>query len=112
VVEDPGTSRNNMYENREASRVPAEQAGRLAKAQSRNAGIHALEESDPCVVPVKQNEEGQPLEEAVEGKRRPRRTTHNPAFNRHRAGNGCPRMEQHAPSGAGEEARAVHGFAS
>ena len=62
-----------MHENRETSRVPAEQAGRSAKAQSHNADMHAVEESDRCVVPVKQpNKEGQPLAEAVEGRRRPK----------------------------------------
>jgi hypothetical protein len=62
-----------MHENRETSRVPAEQVGRSAKTQSHNADMHALEESDRCVVPVKQlNKEGQPLAEAVEGRRWPK----------------------------------------
>jgi hypothetical protein len=41
---------------------------RPAKAQSRTADMHAMEESDCRVVPVKQpNKEGKPLAEAVEG---------------------------------------------
>ena len=67
MVEDPGTSRNNMHENRETSRASAENADRSAKAQSRKADMYAMEESDCRVVPVKQpNKGGQPFAEAVE----------------------------------------------
>jgi hypothetical protein len=54
VVEDPGTSRNNMHENREASRASAENADRSAKAQSRKADMHVLEESDCAVLCAEQ----------------------------------------------------------
>jgi RNA-directed DNA polymerase len=73
VVEDPGTSRNNMHENRETSRASIETVDRSAKAPSRNADMHAMEESDCCVVPMKQpNKEGQPSAEVVEGRRQPK----------------------------------------
>jgi len=62
-----------MHENRETSRASAENADRSAKAQSRKADVYAMEESDCCVVPVKQpNKEGKPLAEAVEGRRQPK----------------------------------------
>jgi RNA-directed DNA polymerase len=62
-----------MHENREISRASAKPADRSAKGQSRTADMHALEESDRCVVPVKQpNKEGQPTAEAAEGRRRPK----------------------------------------
>jgi RNA-directed DNA polymerase len=61
-----------MHENRETSRVSVEATDRSAKAQRRNADMHALEESDCCVVPVKSpNKEGQPLAEGMEGRRQP-----------------------------------------
>jgi hypothetical protein len=70
MVEDPGTSGHNRHENREISRVSIEAIDRSAKAQSHNADMHALEESDCCVVPVKSpNKEGQPSAEAMEGRR-------------------------------------------
>ena len=46
MVEDPGTSRNNMHENRETSKASASLADRSAKAQSHNADMHVMEESD------------------------------------------------------------------
>jgi RNA-directed DNA polymerase len=62
-----------MHENRETSSVPAEKAGRSAKAQSQTADVCALEESDRRVIPMKQpNKEGQPSAEAVEGRWRPK----------------------------------------
>src|SRR5215475_8155127 len=68
VVEDPGTSRNNMHENRETSRASIDSVDRSAKAPSRNA--HAMEESDCRVVPVKQpNKEELSSAEVVEGRR-------------------------------------------
>ena len=73
MVEDPGTSRNNMHENRETSRPSAEEVGRSVKAQSRNADVHGREESDCRIVPMKQpNKEGKPSAEAVEGRRQPK----------------------------------------
>lgn len=70
VVEDPGTSRNNMHENRETSKASIETVDRSAKAPSRNADVHAMEESDCRVVLVKQpNKEGTPSAEVVEGRR-------------------------------------------
>jgi hypothetical protein len=48
-----------MHENRETSRASIEMVDRSAKASSRNVDMHAMEESDCCVVPVKQpNKEG------------------------------------------------------
>ncbi|MDQ6699971.1 MAG: group II intron reverse transcriptase/maturase [Acidobacteriota bacterium] len=68
-----------MHENRETSSVPAEKAGRSAKAQSQTADVYALEESDRCVLPMKQpNKEGQPSAEAVEGRRRPKENDAQP----------------------------------
>ena len=62
-----------MHENRETSKASALVADRSAKAQSRTADMHAMEESDCRVVPVKQpNKEGKPLAEAVEGRRQPK----------------------------------------
>jgi hypothetical protein len=73
VVEDPGTSRNSMHENREASKASVEQTDRSAKVQSRNADVYAMEESDCRVVPMKQpNKEGKLSAEAVEGRRQPK----------------------------------------
>jgi hypothetical protein len=61
-----------MHENRETSKASASLADRSAKAQSHNADMHAMEESDCRVVPVKQpNKEGKPSAEAVEGRRQP-----------------------------------------
>src|SRR5260370_36800204 len=59
-----------MHENREISSTPwSDDQGRSAKAMNRTAGTHALEKSDCAVIPVKQpNKEGQPSEEAVEGR--------------------------------------------
>ncbi len=62
-----------MHENREASKASVDQTDRSAKAQSRNADVYAMEESDCRVVPVKQpNKEGKPSAEAVEGRRQPK----------------------------------------
>jgi RNA-directed DNA polymerase len=62
-----------MYENRETCIAPAKLAGRSAKAQSHKADVHALQESDRYVVPVKQpNKEGQPSAEAAEERWRPK----------------------------------------
>ena len=93
MVEDPGTSRHNMHENRETSSAPVEtKAGRSAKAQSRTADVYVREESDRWVVPVKQpNKEGQPSAEVAEGRQRPKENDAQPASNRRRAESGCPR---------------------
>lgn len=62
-----------MHENRETSRTSTEKVDRSVKAQSRNADAHVMEESDCCVVPVKQpNKEGKLSAEAVEGRRQPK----------------------------------------
>ena len=62
-----------MHENRETSRASAETVDRSGKAQSHNADVYILEESDCCVVPMKQpNKEGEPSAEAVEGRRQPK----------------------------------------
>jgi RNA-directed DNA polymerase len=58
-----------MHENRETSCVPADRAGRSEKANSRTADMHAREESDRGVVPMKpSNKGGQAPAEAVEGR--------------------------------------------
>src|SRR3954449_4201146 len=81
-----------MHENRETSSAPVEQTGRSEKALCRTADMYALEESDRCVVPMKQlNKEGQPSAEAVEGRRRPKENLHYLARVRLRAGNLCHR---------------------
>ena len=62
-----------MHENLETSRASIEMVDRSAKAPSRNAGMHVMEESDCGVVPVKQpNKEGQPSAEAADGRRQPK----------------------------------------
>ena len=62
-----------MHENRETCGAPVNQTGRSAKAQSQTADANALQESDRCVLPVKQpNKEGKLLAEAAEGRRRPK----------------------------------------
>ena len=62
-----------MHENRETCGVSVNHADRSAKAQSRTADVYALQESDCCVLPMKQpNKEGQPSAEAAEGRQRPK----------------------------------------
>jgi len=57
-----------MHENRETSLVPA-QAGRSGKANNHNPDMHAREESDCAVIPMKQpNNEASASAEAVEGR--------------------------------------------
>ena len=57
-----------MHENRETSVAPAE-AGRSGKAECRNPGAHAREESDRAVVPMKQPNNGEALPaEVAEGR--------------------------------------------
>src|SRR6516225_8395791 len=60
-----------MHENRETSGAPrwSPDRGRPEKAQSRNAGMHASEESDHAILPMNQpNNEGQPSAEVGEGR--------------------------------------------
>src|SRR5215470_2869926 len=59
-----------MHENREISSAPwSNEQGRSAKAKSRTADMHELEESDCAVVPVNQpNKEGRSSAEAGEGR--------------------------------------------
>src|SRR5450631_1051224 len=65
-----------MHENRETSVVPADSAGRTAKAQSHKAGMHATEESDRGEVPMNQpNKRAQALAEVGEGRQRPEENT-------------------------------------
>jgi RNA-directed DNA polymerase len=62
-----------MHENRETSGAPAEEAGRFGKAQSRNPDMHAREESDRGVIPVKPPNKGARVPaEVVEGRPRPK----------------------------------------
>ena len=65
-----------MHENREASIVPADSAGRTAKAQSHKAGMHAREGSDRGAVPMNQPNKGaQASAEGGEGRPRPKENT-------------------------------------
>jgi hypothetical protein len=65
-----------MRENRETSIVPADSAGRTAKAQSHKAGTHAMEESDCGEVPMNQSNKGeQAPAEVGEGRLRPEENT-------------------------------------
>jgi RNA-directed DNA polymerase len=62
---------NSTRENRETPSVPVagEVAGRLEKAMSRESNMHAVGESDGCVVPTKcPNNGGQPPAEGMEGR--------------------------------------------
>src|SRR6202166_4960423 len=62
-----------MHENRETCGAPVNQTGRSAKAQSQTADANALQESDRCVLPVKQpNKEGKLSAEVAEGRQRPK----------------------------------------
>ncbi len=58
-----------MHENRETSVVPGAVTGRSGKANGRTPDMHAVEESDPGVVPMNQpNKSGQPQAEVGEGR--------------------------------------------
>jgi RNA-directed DNA polymerase len=62
-----------MRENRDTSIVPADSAGRTAKAQSHKAGMHAMEESDRGTVPTNQPNKGaKATAEVGEGRLRPK----------------------------------------
>lgn len=62
-----------MHENRETSYAPVDEAGQSGKAQSRNPGLHAGEESDRGVVPVKPPNMGTRVPaEVAEGRPRPK----------------------------------------
>jgi RNA-directed DNA polymerase len=62
-----------MRENRETSKASVDQADRSVKAQSHNADVYAMEESDCRIVPAKQpNKEGKPSAEIGEGRRQPK----------------------------------------
>ena len=59
VVREPSTLRNNMHENRETSTASRSMRERSGKAICRNPDMHAGEESDRAVVPMKlPNKEG------------------------------------------------------
>ena len=82
-----------MHENRETSIVPANSAGRTAKAQSHKAGTHAMEESDCGEVPMNQSNKGvQAPAEVGEGRLRPEENTGQshtpPALNGQRVSQG------------------------
>jgi len=69
--ENPRTSGNIMHENRETSSASEQQhrAERWEKAGSRTPHMHAGEESDSGVVPMKgSNKEGKPTAESLEGR--------------------------------------------
>jgi RNA-directed DNA polymerase len=60
-----------MHENRETSSAPADKAGRSGKARSHNPGMHAEEESDRAVLPLKQpNKAAEAAAEVAEGRAR------------------------------------------
>src|SRR3954469_6359020 len=81
-----------MHENRETSSAPVEQTGRSEKALCRTADMYALEESDRCVVPMKQlNKEGNLRRRLWREGGDPRTTLHYLARARLRAGNLCHR---------------------
>ena len=81
-----------MHENRETSSAPVEQTGRSEKALCCTADMYALEESDRCVVPMKQlNKEGNLRRKLWREGGDPRRTLHYLARVRLRAGNLCHR---------------------
>ena len=68
-----------MHENRETSIVPADSAGRTAKAQSHKAGVYAMEESDRGEVPMNQPNKGvQASAEVGEGRRWPKENAGQP----------------------------------
>jgi len=54
VVEDPGTPRNFMHENRETSGMPAIEIGRRTAGEGlgRTARMHVSEESHSGIVPM------------------------------------------------------------
>ena len=55
VVEEPGTLRNNMHENREISNTPSVICeGRSVKAINRTTDVYVLEKSDCAVVCAEQ----------------------------------------------------------
>ena len=59
-----------MHENRETSKASIELVDRSEKASSHNTDMHAMEESDCHVVPMKRPNKGElPSAEAVEGRR-------------------------------------------
>ena len=103
-----------MHENRETSRASVDQADRSAKAQSHNADVYAMEESDCRVVPVKQpNKEGKPSAEAVEGRRQPKendaQSNTQPTQSGERVSQGLSGVRRVAQ---GKETGAVHSFAA
>lgn len=90
-----------MHENRETSVVPADSAGRAAKAQSRKAGMHAAEESDRGEVPRNQPNKGASAPaEAGEGRPRLKENTEPsrtpPAQNGQRVSQGLNGVRQAA----------------
>ncbi len=105
-----------MHENRETSGVsrPCRGRGRSEKMQNRTSDMHAPEESDRAIVPMKQpNKEGQPSAEAAEGRWQPKEN--DAQSNTHPTPRGAwvsQGLGERAPSGAGKERRAVHGFAA
>ena len=65
-----------MHENRETSSVFPASGDRSGKAQSRTPDMHAGEESDRAVIPLKPpNNEAQALAEGVEGRARTKENT-------------------------------------
>src|SRR5665647_3669812 len=100
-----------MHENRETSIVPADSAGRTAKAQSHKADVYAMEESDRGEVPMNQpNKRVETPAEVGEGRLRPKENAGQP--HTQPAQNGqrvrVTGAERRAPSGAGKEAGTVH----
>jgi len=75
-----------MHENRETSSAP-ERSGRSGKANSHNPDVHALEESDCAVVPVKRpNQETLVSAEVVEGRAQTKENDAGPGTSPTRSG--------------------------
>ncbi len=90
------------------------QAGRSEKAKSRKSDMHAAEESDRGVVPVKQpNKEAFASAEVVEGSLRTKENQVQSHTSPTQSGAGVfPGVGSGAPSGAGKETGAVHQLCS
>jgi hypothetical protein len=75
-----------MHENRETSSAP-ERSGRSGKVNSHNPDVHALEESDCAVVPVKRpNQETLVSAEVVEGRAQTKENDAGPGTSPTRSG--------------------------
>src|SRR5215831_18579381 len=105
-----------MHENRETSGAPRMKAdrGRSEKVQSRKAGMHASEESDHAIVPMKPAEQRRLLFSGGWGGKGVGQGEHRPV--QHESDTeretSVPRIERCATSSKGKEAGTFHRFAS